>query len=171
MSHIPILLLLGALLSIPNPGRADTDAQGRTGLSIVESGPNKEGERLFTVQADRIEITDLLRALFRKIDAEVAIDQDVSGPVTLVVKDAPFKDALQWIVQVARPPVKITRSKTDSVYHVSHDAEAMRAANAIHNRMEAFSNSVLAQVPPSVVPGGTGRVGAGPYLACPMTAW
>src|SRR5437870_7883073 len=122
MLRIYTLICLGVLNLFPACVRADNDAQARSGLSIVESGPDKKGDRLFTIQADRIEITDLLRTVFKKVDCEVAIDQDVSGPVTLIIKDVAFKDALQWIVQVARPPIKVTRSKTDSVYHVSRDA-------------------------------------------------
>src|SRR2546421_527783 len=125
MLRIYSYICLGALCLFPACLRADNDTQGRSGLSIVESGPDRKGDRLFTIQADRVEITDLLRTLFKKVDSEVAIDQDVAGPVTLLIKDVSFKDALQWIVQLARPPIKITRSKTDSIYHVSHDAEAL----------------------------------------------
>jgi hypothetical protein len=145
-----ILLCALFLVACAHPLYADGGDQGsgqtpgivpeaRTGLSIVESGTDQGSNRLYTIRADNVEITDLLKALFKKTNGELAIDQDVSGPVNLSIRNLPFRDTLQWIVQVVRPPIKIVRK--DNIYHVSRDMEAKRdfdakqAAAAIAERM------------------------------------
>lgn len=160
---------------------ADTGDQGsgqtpgvvpgtRTGLSIVEGGTDRANNRLYTIRADNVEITDLLKALFKKTNGELAIDQDVSGPVNLSVRDLPFRDALQWIVQVVRPPIKIVRK--ENVYHVSRDIDAKRefdakqAASAIAERMGQGRNGIgnTGTLPYSPGLNGTQRLGASPLL-------
>jgi hypothetical protein len=135
---------------------ADATLQAnQSGLSIVENGTDRQNNRLFTIQADRVDVADVLRTFFKRAGAEAAIDQDVAGAVNLNIKNVTFREALQWIVQVARPQIKVTKGRNDSIYHVSRDIEAQRQAEAIANRIQELSGQPGHAYPP-VVPNGLG---------------
>lgn len=135
---------------------AETTGQAnQSGLSIVENGTDRQNNRLFTIQADRVDVADVLRTFFKKAGVEAAIDRDVSGPVNLTIKNVTFREALQYVVQFARPQIKITKGQNDSVYHVSRDLEAQRKAEAIANRIQELNGATGHAYPP-VVPNGIG---------------
>lgn len=122
----------------------------RSGLSIVDNGVDRMNNRLFTIQADGVDVADILRTFFKRAAAEVAIDQNVTGPINLSIKNVTFREALQWIVQVAKPQIKVTKGKNDSIYHVSRDLEAQRTAEALANRIAALSGPGGRAYPPVV---------------------
>jgi len=137
----------------------------RTGLSIVENGTDRMNNRIFTVQADHIELVEVLKTFFKRAGAEVAIDQDVSGHVDLSIKNVTFREALQWIVQVARPQIKVTKGKNDSIYHVSRDFEAQKTADEIARKIENLGGlsrgGITTPYIPGIVPPNLTRVNQG----------
>ncbi len=141
---------------------ADSSFQvNRSGLSIVENGTDRLNNRLFTIQADRVDVADILRTFFKRAGVEAAIDQDVTGLVNLSIKNVVFRDALQWIVQVSRPQIKISKGKNDNIYHVTRDFDAQRTADAIASRIESSGGLAGRNIPgvsPGVVPPNMPRV-------------
>ena len=98
LAALIIIMTVGAS-SARSQSYADASMQtNRTGLSIVENGTDRMNNRIFTVQADHIELVEVLKTFFKRAGAEVAIDQDVSGHVDLSIKNVTFREALQWIV-------------------------------------------------------------------------
>lgn len=170
------LLFALAALALPlccgaAAARADVGHDGaetaQSGLSIVESGADA-AHRVYTIQADRVDVAELLRSFFKKAGQEAAIDRDVTGPVTLTIRDKGFREALQWIVQVTRPFIKVT--SLNGVYHVSLDPAAQAAEDA-RVRADAVRNAMRPDgVPPVVpLPGGPGSPFAGPRIG--GTGW
>jgi hypothetical protein len=133
----------------------ETQQAAQSGLSIVENGTDRQNNRLFTIQVDRVDVADVLRTFFKRAGVEAVIDQDVAGPLNITVKNVTFREALQYVVQFARPQIKVTKGKNDSVYHVSRDLEAQRTAEAIANRMQDLSGQPGHAYAP-VVPNGLG---------------
>jgi hypothetical protein len=127
--HLALILAL-IVLAFLAPARSDLGAQANhTGLSIVEEGADSSGNHLYTIHADNVDIKEVLRAFLKKTDQELAIDQDVAGTVPVLdIRNKTFHDALQWIVNVAQPRIKIV--KVGSVYHVTRDLDAIRKADA-----------------------------------------
>jgi hypothetical protein len=114
--------LLIALLSIhPAVGRLQADeipgvvpnrsASGQSGTSIIETGKTADGKAVYSVRAYNVDIAELLGGLFRQTGEECVIDQDVSGPITLAIKDATIDQILERVQASARPAIKITRGK------------------------------------------------------------
>src|SRR5258706_15315431 len=95
----------------PRANAANEDAQVRRGpaISIVDLGVGPDGERRLNVQTDAAEITDLLKAVFKLTGDDFAIDQDVSGPVDIKIKNATAADVFRQIANSAKPPLKIRR--------------------------------------------------------------
>lgn len=147
-------LLLGALaacLALPALGADAGQAAGRRGISIAETGKDSEGRPLFSVLADSAEVTDLLKALFTKTGDEFTIDQDVSGPIDLNIRDKTLEDLFQEIARTFHPALKIR--KDGKVWRVSRGFDAQAAAEAIRNRMEGngrFEGAL--QTPNGVMP-------------------
>lgn len=159
----PVAALVILCCGVPTVRADNPDAEGvravQSGLSIVESGADA-AHRVYTLQADRVDVAELLRAFFKKAGQEAAIDRDVTGQITLTIRDKSFREALQWIVQVTRPFIKVTA--LNGVYHVSLDPAAQAAQDA-RVRADAVRNAMRPGGVPSVVPLPGGPSGGSPF--------
>lgn len=133
LTSASLLITLFFLFLWQPVGAGATEQDGRANFTIVENERDKNGSRLFSVQADSTEITQLLKALFLKAGDEFSIDQDVAGPVDLKVKNATLEQIFQRVIESAYPPVRI--KKDGKFYRVSRAYDLERAALEIRERM------------------------------------
>jgi hypothetical protein len=102
-----LILLLFAFLSTSAQGDREDVRAGA--FSIVETGTSENGAPLYHVESNGVEVAELLKALFRKIGADYSIDQDVVGPVDMVIRDATLEEVFARIKELSRPPIRIVR--------------------------------------------------------------
>src|SRR5258708_26742847 len=117
--------------SFPRATAANGDSQVRRGpaISIVDLGVGADGERRLSVQTDAAEITDLLKAVFKLTGDDFAIDQDVSGPVDIKIKNATAVEVFKQIADSAKPPLKIRR--VCNIIKISRDAALSRPGDSL----------------------------------------
>lgn len=113
-------IALGAMVWAGGGSARAEDAaidQSRVTVSVQEPARGGTGVVRLTVLADRADITEVLKALFTKIGADYAIDQDVGGAVDLHLRNETFPRILQAVEAVSRPPIVVR--VVNGVYRVS----------------------------------------------------
>src|SRR5262249_40299937 len=83
-----------------------------------------DGERRLNVQTDAAEITEVLKAIFKLTGDDFAIDQDVSGPVDIKIRNETPANVLSRIADSAKPALKIRR--VGNLYKISRDPALAR---------------------------------------------
>jgi hypothetical protein len=92
-------------------------------LSIIEAGFAADGVTpRYTIEANGADIRDVLSALLRKTGKEYAINQDVTGPVSFVLRDKTLEEILERLQAVARPAISIQRGAMITVATVPPSA-------------------------------------------------
>lgn len=112
------MAVIAVLLSMSVTGLAQVAPRG--GLSVAEATPSADGKPRYTVIADSVPINDLLRNLFKKTGEQYSIDQDVYGPVDIVIKNATVDEILARICEASHPPLRIERGAFTRVIAVRH---------------------------------------------------
>lgn len=103
-------LALACVAIIPTGIQAQT--QPSSSISIVEAGKAIDGTQpRYNVEVFGADLGEVLGALLRKSGSEFSIDQDVSGPITLLVRDATLSQVLDRVRALARPPIEIRQGK------------------------------------------------------------
>ncbi|MBM3494395.1 MAG: zinc ribbon domain-containing protein [Armatimonadetes bacterium] len=112
-----LLLALAVLAVAAGPIRAAAQNGTRPGaLSIVESGLAPDGATpRYSIEANGADIRDVLAALLRKTGKEYVINQDVTGPVSFVLRDKTMDDILEVLRAVAKPAIVIERGAVVTV--------------------------------------------------------
>ncbi|HXG24813.1 MAG TPA: zinc ribbon domain-containing protein [Chthonomonadales bacterium] len=108
---LTLLILMVALVSLPSEAQKEREGVRAGAFSIVEAGVSESGAALYHVESNGVEAAELLKALFRKIGADYSIDQDVVGPVDLVIREATIEEVFARIKELSRPPINIIRDK------------------------------------------------------------
>ncbi|MGC8669288.1 MAG: zinc-ribbon domain-containing protein [Chthonomonadales bacterium] len=106
--------------------------QSRSQVSVQEAASGAGGAGRFTLTADHADIAEVLKALFTKIGADYAIDQDVEGPVDVRLRNETVPRILQAIEAVARPAITIRM--VNGVYRVSLREPAAGSAVRLRTR-------------------------------------
>lgn len=103
-----IAAALAALWCAP-AGHARAQGSARMGaLSLVEAGFAADGKTLrYSLEANGADLQDVLAALLRKTGREYVINQDITGPISLTLRDKTLDDILQAICGLARPPITL----------------------------------------------------------------
>lgn len=113
LSFTGILTLL-----ISTPLIAAAQNGGRSGaLTLIEAGFAADGVTpRYSLEANGADLREVLAALLKKTGKEYVIDQDVTGPVSLVLRDKTLDEILQRLAQLARPPILIRSGETITVH-------------------------------------------------------
>lgn len=114
------LAAAGCFLFFAAGGALAMDAaadQSRSPVSLEGVQLSAGGPPRFTLMADRADIGEVLKAIFAKMGADYAIDQDVEGPVDLRLRNETLPRILQAVEAIARPPVVVRM--VNGVYRVS----------------------------------------------------
>jgi len=115
------LLLTGGVRAQTNPDKGGTDSggAGKPGDSGKPGGTDaadKLKDVKVTLNADRGNLIDTLRALMNGVKADFVIDDELkAGTATVHFKDVPFKDALTTLVKVSTIPIMVEIN--DGIYH------------------------------------------------------
>ncbi len=96
-----------ALLS--GPVRAQNGSRPGA-LSLIEAGFAADGSTpRYTLEANGADLRDVLAALLRKTGKEFVINQDVTGPISLELRDRTLDEILSYLAKVAHPPIVVKR--------------------------------------------------------------
>lgn len=107
-----IICVLGPLAS-PAIGQ---NGSRPSALSIVESGLAADGVTpRYSIEANGADIRDVLAAVLRKSGKEYTINQDVTGPISFVLRDKTLDEILDRLQAAAKPAITITRGDMISV--------------------------------------------------------
>ena len=86
-------------------------------LSIVEAGLSADGTTpRYHIEANGADIRDVLSAVLRKTGKEYIVSQDVTGPVSFVLRAKTLDQILQTLQGLSKPPIAI---KTGDIVTVS----------------------------------------------------
>lgn len=145
---LALVSFLGSAM-LSGAGARASDQTDHAGLSLVETGNISNGKALYNIKADRVEITEILKTLFRKTGEEYSIDQDVTGTVDLVKNGATIDEILELVREQARPPLRIARGKFTRV-SVGTDTRllAAQAQQRINQARGGYSGLLFGQSMP-----------------------
>lgn len=76
-------------------------------VTVEETGIDASGRRLYALSARSASIDEVLRALLDRSGAQYSIAQDVTGPISLQVREATLHELLDRVVEASRPPIRI----------------------------------------------------------------
>jgi hypothetical protein len=114
MHHLRHLLFaLPALLWVV-PVAAEDEPAARSvagALTLVETGRAPNGKPRYSIEAYSVDLNTLITEVLRRTGEEFAVSQDVTGPVSLVLRNATADEILEAASRVARPPFRITRGR------------------------------------------------------------
>lgn len=137
MLKAAITIAISLTLGLSTNARARVQNGTRpAALSIIEAGLAPDGATpRYTIEASGADLRDVLAALLRKTNREFVINQDVTGPVSMVLRDKTLDDILAHLCRVARPPIVIQRGEMITVATVpptatSHETDAVAAPAA-----------------------------------------
>lgn len=125
--------------------------QPSSSISIVEAGKALDGTQpRYNVEVFGADLGEVLGALLRKSGSEFSIDQDVSGPITLLVRDATLSQVLDRVKALARPPIDIKQGKVIRVSLMAPPTGQMgqqrQAGFALQNMNSQQARNMLNQV-------------------------
>ncbi len=116
-------------------------------LSIVEAGLAADGSTpRYHVEANGADIRDVLAALLRKTGKEYVIHQDVTGPVSFVLRDKTLDQILESLKSVAKPAIVLTSGDVITV-SVAPPSQAPLVASNLAGRQPGGSRSANTQRP------------------------
>jgi hypothetical protein len=100
-------LVLALTWTSPGPAAGQNGARPAA-MSLVEAGFAADGATpRYTIEANGADIRDVLSALLRKTGKEYVIHQDVTGPVSFVLRDKTLIEILERLRSVAKPPIRL----------------------------------------------------------------
>lgn len=126
-------------------------------LSIVEAGVAADGVTpRYNIEANGADIRDVLAALLRKTGKEYTINQDVTGPISLALRDKTLDEILDRLQTLARPAIVIQRGDVISVATAPADQGAGEATTGRRSGTPAGARTRIEAIRPSqalVMPG------------------
>ena len=103
---------------LPAPRPSPPEHERLKGLVVGKMAPKKKVERLFSFSSRDEDIGMVLRALSRQIPYDIVVDPDVSGKVTVDLRNATLKEVLDTLTslvgaeyQVKGNIIRVTRPK------------------------------------------------------------
>lgn len=146
---IIMTLLAAASLGLTAPSLAQNSARSAA-LTIIEAGFAADGTTpRYTLEANGADLRDVLSALLRKTGKEFVIHQDVTGPISLVLKDKTLPDILSTITKITRPQVEIrfgdviTVAVAPPVMESGNAPVAAQSAPTVSSRVAAIRTSQM----------------------------
>lgn len=96
------------------PALADDDPAARPGggaLTIVETGRTPAGKPRYTIEAYSVDLNTLITEVLRRTGEEFTVSQDVTGSISLVLRNATAEAILDAVSRAAHPPIRISRGR------------------------------------------------------------
>jgi len=110
MRHAPFLATALVVLALmPSTAQAPSVAGIQQSVEVAECGVDASGRQLYALSARGASLDAVLRALLDRAGTQYSIAQDVTGPVSLQVRDATLDELLDRVVEAARPPIRLVR--------------------------------------------------------------
>ncbi len=106
-----MLRTLAILLTLVTVATLSAHAQNGTrpgALSLIEAGLAADGTTpRYHIEANGADIRDVIASLLRKTGKEYVINQDVTGPVSFVLRDKTLDQILQTLQSIAKPAIAV----------------------------------------------------------------
>jgi hypothetical protein len=106
-----------AAMIMPSSTAASTGNGALSANSTSTTMDHSQSTRKLSLDLQNADVRDALRDLFKTVGANYTIDQDVTGTVTVNLKDSDIVTALQSIVRATSQPLQY--SMTNGVFHVT----------------------------------------------------